>query len=178
MRPLLVLPLLLAACADDPVTGHLGGIGDPVRGAALHAPRNLGDTAALAGHPERAAIAAAQLEFLARSFRSDPRWAPGTDPATLTALEEGRREMRAALGIAPAAPAEPVERALRAAAEGLRAGSPVRAEAALNLPELFPLGPRETLRRLGSLPHLPAVAVAGGAAAAELSRRDIRPGRH
>ncbi|WP_027284222.1 hypothetical protein [Rubritepida flocculans] len=174
MRPLLALPLLIAACAADPVADYLGGVGDPVRGAALYGPRNLGDTSAYAGDPRGAAIAAAQLEFLARSFRSDPRWAPGTDPAALTALEEGRREMRAALGIAPDAPGEAVERALRAAAEGLEAGSPVRAEAALNLPELFPLGPRETLRRLGSLPRLPAVAVAGGAAAAELSRRDIR----
>lgn len=173
-RPLLALPLLLAACAEDPVTGYLGGVGDPVRGAALYGPRNLGDTSIYAGDPAGAAIAAAQLEFLARSFREDPRWAPGTDASTLFALENGQREMRAALGIAPRAPTAEVERALRTAALSLRDGSQVRAEQALNLPEIFTLGAPETLRRLGSLPRLGAVAVAGGAVAAEMSRRDIR----
>jgi hypothetical protein len=173
-RPLLALPLLLTACTQDPVTDYLGGIGDPVRGAALYGPRNLGDTSLYADDPAGAAIAAAQLEFLLRSFRDDPRWAPGTDASTLFALENGQREMRAALGIAPAAAPVEVERALRAAAGALRDGSPARAEAALNLPSIFTLGPAETIRRLGSLPRLNAVAVAGGAAAAEMSRRDIR----
>src|SRR3712207_1451452 len=35
---------LCAACATDPSADYLDGIGDPVRGAALYAPRNLGDT--------------------------------------------------------------------------------------------------------------------------------------
>lgn len=173
-RPLLALPLFLAACTQDPVADHLGGIGDPVRGAALYGPRNLGDTSLYAGDPAGAAIAAAQLEFLARSFREDPRWAPGTDASTLSALENGQREMRAALGIAPHAAAVEVERALRQAALALRDGSQIRAEQALNLPEIFPLGAPETIRRLGSLPRLNAVAVAGGAVAAEMSRRDLR----
>jgi hypothetical protein len=176
-RPLLAslapLALLLAACARDPVADYLGGIGDPVRGASLHGPRNLGDTSVHAGDPAGAAIAAAQLEFLTRSFREDPRWAPGTDAATLFALENGQREMRATLRIAPRACALEAERALRRAALALRDSSPVRAEQSLNLPETFPLGGPETIRRLGSLPRLDAVAVAGGAVAAEISRRDI-----
>lgn len=173
-RHLLALPLLLAACAQDPVTDYLGGIGDPMRGAALYGPRNLGDTSVYAGDPAGAAIAAAQLEFLVRSFREDPRWAPGTDASTLFALEAGQREMRGALGIAPAAAPAEVERALRAAALALRDASQVRAEAALNLPAIFTLGAPETIRRLGSLPRLNAVSVAGGAVAAEMSRRDTR----
>ncbi|MCU0946497.1 MAG: hypothetical protein MUF65_14185 [Rubritepida sp.] len=167
------LPLLiLAACTQDPVTDYLGGFGDPVRGASLWGPRNLGDTSRFAGDPAGAAIAAAQLEFLARSFRENPIWAPGTAPGTLTALAAGQREMRAALGIAPAAPPAAVEAQLRAAATALRGGSPARAEAALTGPD-FTLGGAETLRRLGSLPRLPAVAWAGGAVADEMSRRDI-----
>ena len=173
-RALLLASLLLAACTGDPVTGHLGGFGDPVRGAALWAPRNLGDTARWAGDPAGAAMAAAQLEFLARSFRENPVWAPGTSLGTLTALAAGQRELRAALGIRPDAPAAPVEFQLRAASRALRAGSTPGAQAALSGPD-FTLAPAETLRRLGNLPHLPAVAWAAGAVGEEIGRRSWPP---
>jgi hypothetical protein len=174
-RALLLAPLLLMACTEDPVTDYLGGFGDPVRGASLWGPRNLGDTTRWEGDPAGAAMAAAQLEFLARSFRENPLWAPGTAPGTLAALAAGQREMRAALGIRPAAPSAAVEIQLRAASEALRAGSRVGAEAALSGSD-FTLPPAETLGRLGSLPRLPAVAWAGGAVAEEIGRRDRRRG--
>lgn len=166
------LPLLaLAACTSDPVTAHLGGMGDPVRGAALWAPRNLGDLSRHAGDPAAAATAAAQLEFLARSFREHPLGSPEASAGTLAALAAGQREMRGALGIRPEASAARVEAQLRAAAEALRAGHPARAEAALAGAD-FTLGPEETLRRLAKLPALPAVAQAAGAVAEEAARRD------
>jgi hypothetical protein len=168
---LLALPVVLAACAQDPVTDYLGGFGDPVRGAAFYAPRNLSDTSRYAGDPAGAAIAAAQLEFLYRSFREDPIRAPQTNPSTVFALQEGVREMRAALGIAPDAPGVLVEQQLREAAQALRAGSHARAEAALASPA-FTAGPRATLARLAALPRLPRVAEAAGAASQEISRQD------
>ena len=79
MMKRLLLPLLalIGGCAD-PAAEHLGGFGDPVRGAALNAPRLLGDTSRLAGNPAQAARAAVQLEVLADAFRNDPRYGPET----------------------------------------------------------------------------------------------------
>jgi len=169
-RALLLLPLL-AACADDPVTGYLGGFGDPLRGAAFYAPRNLGDTSRWQGDPAGAAMAAAQLEFLARAFREDLLRASQTDPAVTNALDLGRAEMRATLGIAPGADGALVEGQLRAASQALRAGSPARAEAALSAAP-FTLGPQATLARLADLPRLPRVREAAGFAAQEIARQD------
>lgn len=169
-RALLLSPLLLGACTKDPVTDYLGGFGDPVRGASLWATRNLGDTSRWEGDPAGAAMAAAQLEFLARSYRENPIWAPGTAPGTLAALAAGQRELRAALGIRQDAPSATVEQQLRIASRALRAGSIARAEAALGGVD-FTLPPAETLRRLGSLPRLPAVAWAAGAVGEEIGRR-------
>jgi hypothetical protein len=166
------LPLLaLAACADDPVTDHLGGFGDPLRGAAFHAPRNLGDTSRWRGDPAGAAMAAAQLEFLARAFREDLIRAAQTDAATTHALDAGRAEMRAVLGVPPGADGRLVEQQLRAASLALRAGSPARAEAALAAP-FFTAGPQATLARLSDLPRLPRVREAAGAASAEIARQE------
>ncbi|MBY0335114.1 MAG: hypothetical protein K2X11_00785, partial [Acetobacteraceae bacterium] len=129
--PAALLPALLGGCAQDPVGDYLGGFGNPIRGAAMNAPRNLSDTSIYRGNPAGAAMAAAQLEFLLRSLREDPITAPQTNPATVFALQAGVREMREALGIRPDAPAREVEQALRGAAFALRAGSTAQAEAAL-----------------------------------------------
>ncbi|MBW8270971.1 hypothetical protein [Caldovatus aquaticus] len=174
-RPLLLaLPALGAACAADPAAEHLFGVGDPVRGAALNAPRLLGDTAQYAGRPAEAARALVQLEFLAHALAAEPRYAPEVQPTVLFQLRAARAEARAALGIAPDAPAEAVIAALRAAADALDAGSPARAEAALDAPRIFTLGPRATLARLGALPPLPRTREAAGAVAAELDRLERR----
>ncbi|WP_237214807.1 hypothetical protein, partial [Falsiroseomonas oryziterrae] len=150
-----------------------GGTGDPVRGAALSAPRMLGDTAQLRGRPAEAARAAVQLEFLAEEFRSNPRYMHDVSGAAQHALRQGRAEMRQAIGIAPDAPPEAVIAQLREAAAALDAGSLARAEAALSGP-IFPAGSAATLQRLAALPFLPRVSEAAGAANAEMSRLDGR----
>lgn len=166
-----VAMLALAACTTDPAVDYLGGIGDPVRGAALHAPRSLGDTGRLAGRPADAAIAAAQLELLESELRTSPRYAPEINPAVTAQLSAARAEMRGWLGIAPGAPTEVVQQGLRRAAAAIREGSPVRAEAALAA-DAFAAGPRETLARLSAMPRLPQTAAAAGQAAAEVARLD------
>ncbi|GGG45129.1 hypothetical protein GCM10010964_35660 [Caldovatus sediminis] len=174
-RPLLLaLPAFGAACSADPAAEYLFGIGDPVRGAALNAPRLLGDTAQYAGRPAAAARAVVQLEFLAHALATEPRYAPEVQSTVLFQLRAARAEAREALGIAPDAPPEAVMDRLRAAADALEAGSPARAEAALDAPRIFALGPRATLARLGALPPLPHTREAAGAVAAELDRLERR----
>ena len=120
--------ILLAGCGDDLSGSYLWGFGDPVRGAALHAPRNLGDTSRWDGQPAQAALAAAQLEFLAVEMRTNPRYAPAVSPTVVQQLDRGRDEMRQFLGIAPDAPPETVITALRQAGAALQAGDRTRAE--------------------------------------------------
>ena len=176
-RRVLALPLAaLAACAD-PAAEQLGGFGDPVRAASLAAPSMLGDTSRLAGRPSEAALAAVQLEVLTEAFQTDPRWNIEASITVLNATRLGRAEMRQAIGIAPDAPSDLVIGSLREASAALDAGSGARAEAALTGPA-FPLGGPATLRRLSSLPRLPRVAEAAGAAAAEIRRRDGRVRRN
>ena len=166
----LSFPALLAACDVDPVTDYLGGFGDPIRGAALFAPRNLGDTSRWQGDPAGAAMAAAQLEFLARSLRENANIAPTINPATTQTLDSAILEMRAALGINPRATNAVIETTLRAASQALRAGSEARALAILSGPD-FEVPPAEVLRRLGNLPRLRLVAAAAGMAANDVDPR-------
>ncbi len=172
-RPLLaLLPALAAAgCEADPSLQHLWGLGDPVRGTALHAPRSFGDTSRWAGQPAQAARVAAQIEFLAQAFRTDPAYAPVADPAVVHRLGLAQAEMRRFLGIGADAPAETVMASLRRAAAALEAGSQARAEAALSGPD-FQAGPLVTLARLSAMPRLPRSAEAAGAVAAEIARLD------
>ncbi|HEY0419114.1 MAG TPA: hypothetical protein VGC80_06310, partial [Acetobacteraceae bacterium] len=57
--------LFLAGCETDPNAPYLWGIGDPVRGAALRAPRNFGEPSRWVGSPANATVAVEQQEFLA-----------------------------------------------------------------------------------------------------------------
>lgn len=164
--------LLLAGCGQDGVTNHLGGFGDPIRGAALWAPRNLSDTSRLAGRPAAAALAAAQLELLVNGFTDDPRWSVAVSPTAAMQVRAGRDEMRQAIGIPPDAPGPAVEAALRQAASRIRAGLGEDAFAAD--PAIFPLGPRRTMERISDLPFLPQVRLAAGAAATEADRLERR----
>ncbi|MBX9702451.1 MAG: hypothetical protein K2X74_23640 [Acetobacteraceae bacterium] len=169
-RALLGLPLLLAAgCETDPVGNHLWGFGDPVRGAALYAPRNLGDTSRWVGQPAGAALAAAQLEFLAAELRTSPRYAPAVDPGVVNQLDLARAEMRQFLGIAPEVPPQRVITALRSTAEALRAGNRDLAVRLLSAPE-FTAGPLVTLARLEAMPRLPRTAAAANLVANEITR--------
>jgi hypothetical protein len=169
-RALLALPVLAAACAQDPVTDYLGGFGDPVRGAALYATQNLGNTSRWDGDPAGAAMAAAQLEFLARSFRDDPIWSTRANPATTQTLQSAVLEMRRTLGISLTAPNGAVEQLLRQASQALRAGSQARALASLS-GSFFTVPPEEVLRRLGNLPRLGLVSSAAGMANEDAFRR-------
>ena len=169
----LLTTLLVLGCSAAPGTPWLGGFGDPVRGAALRAPSTLGDTSRWAGRPAEAAEAAAELEFLASEFATNPRYAPEANPAALQQLGAARREMRDFLGVAPDAAPELVRAALRRAAAALRAGSRAGAEASLSGPA-FAYGSSATLGRLASMPRLPRTAEAAGGVAAEIDRLDRR----
>ena len=168
-RLLLLLPF--AGCVADPASSWLGGAGDPVRGAALNAPRLLGDTSRYQGDPAGAALAAVQLEFLDQQFRTNPNYMHNVSGATLFSVRAGRTEMRDAIGIAQDAPPDAVMAQLREAAAAIQGGSMARAEAALSGP-FFPAGSAETLRRLATLPMLPRVRDAAGAANREIARSD------
>ncbi|MFZ4410310.1 MAG: hypothetical protein ACOYOH_23395 [Paracraurococcus sp.] len=159
----------LAGCETDPNAPYLWGIGDPVRGAALRAPRNFGDPARWAGNPANATVAVEQQEFLASELATDPRYAPVVNPAVLQTLQRGRAEMREFLGIPATADPQAVIEAMRRAGAALRAGNPAGAEAALTGPA-FPAGPREVLARLGAMPRLPRTVAAAGMVAAEFDR--------
>ncbi|WP_137178045.1 hypothetical protein [Roseomonas sp. AR75] len=165
--------LLLAGCSADPTTGYLIGLGDPVRGAALAAPTRLGDTSRLAGDQVAAARGVILLEFIDLSFRTDPRYMHDVAPVNVHTIRLGRTEMRAAVGIAPNAPPEPLMAQLREFGNALEAGNLVQAEVALSGP-MFPLGAQETMRRLRSLPRLPAVSAAAGAANNQITMLDMR----
>ncbi|MCB4822309.1 hypothetical protein [Roseicella aerolata] len=164
-----LLCLAATACQTDPSANHLWGIGDPVRGAALWAPRNLGDTSRWAGKPADAAIAVGQLEFLAHEMATNPRYAPVVNPAVPQTLQWARTEMRDYLGIPAAADPQLVIEAMRRTAASLRAGSRAQAEATLSGPS-FPAGPAAVLARLSAMPRLPRTAEAAGMVASEMER--------
>lgn len=170
---LLCALVLLIGCDARPGAPHLFGFGDPVRGAALRAPETLGDTARWAGRPAEAAEAAAELEFLADEFATNPRYAPEANPTVPHQLEVARREIRGFLGIASEAPPALVMAGLRRAAASLRQGSQAGAEASLSGPA-FTYGPAATLGRLASMPRLPRVSEAAGGVAAEIDRLERR----
>lgn len=165
--------LALAGCAENPSANYLGGFGDPLRGAALYAPRNLGDTSRWAGQPAEAAVAAEQLEFLTSGLPASPRYAPELNPAVVQQLEVARSEMRTYLGIAPAAEPAVVIASLRRAGDALRAGNRAGAEGALTGPA-FTAGPAGTLARLSAMPRLPRTAEAAGLVASDFNRLDSR----
>ncbi|MBU8538990.1 hypothetical protein [Falsiroseomonas tokyonensis] len=167
-----LLPLLLlAACAaQGPPAAEVplampAGAGDPARAAVLAAAPAFADTASLAGRPAEAARQAARLEWLAASLVQRPDWRRAT-PLLGPALEQGRAELRGALGLAPAVPPPAAAAALLRAAAGLDAGDAGRAAAALD-PVSAGQG-QALLQRLAALPPLPRAAQATGLAQSEL----------
>jgi hypothetical protein len=155
----------LAACTNDPSGGdYMLGLGDPLRGAAVNAERLLGDTSRWHGDPAGAALAAAQLEFLARSFENDPRVSVTADFGTLHALRMARLEMRRQIGMPASVPGEVAEANLRAAATALREGSRARAEAYLADCRYG------VIQRLSDMPRLARVSEAAGFVSSELWR--------
>lgn len=173
-RMILGAALLLGACESDPMGNHLWGFGDPVRGTALNAPRSFGNTARLDGQPARAAMAAAELEFLAVEMRTNPRYSVAVSPSVVQQLDRGRDEMRGFLGIAPGASGLAVSNTLRRVAGLLRDGDNARAAVLLDQPAIFTAGPLVTLARLNAMPQLRQVGIAADQVANEINRLDNR----
>jgi hypothetical protein len=144
-----------------------GGLTDPGRQAVLSASYAFSDTGRLAGRPAEAARAAARLEWMAAALPGDQGWI-GASPRLFPALRDARGELRAALGLAPEAPAASVSPPLAAAADALATGR--RAEAARALDPVAPGGGEAVLARLGALPPLPRAASATRLAADEMIR--------
>jgi len=178
----LALPLALLACVPaGPAPpgaslppGAVQGAGDPARGAILSTAYVFGTPSSVAGRPDAAATAVAQLEYLAVEIPTGARWAYFS-PTVGLALRDARSEARAALGIAPGAPPQAVIDALYASAASLRAGDRAAAARALS-PVVAPAGGDAVLARLAALPPLPRAAAATAQAERELIRTD-REGR-
>ena len=181
-RALALLPVL-AACdelrtppaAPPAVLTGAGTTDTPLRAAveataAAFARQGEG----LAGQPAEAALALARLEALALEAADRRAW-PSLSPSVAIGLRTARNENRAAVGIAAAAPAPDVIRALATAAQRLRAQDRAGAEAAL-APALFDPGGAATLDRLGALGPLPAAEQASAALAREVRRLDLDRG--
>ena len=138
---------LLAGCADlalpDPVRlprDSVEGAGDPTRAAVARSAYVFADPGRLQGQPAAMARAIADMEFLAAALPFDPRYQQ-RDPLLPWQLAQGRAEWRAALGIPPSQPAQPVIEGLYAMSRtpGLAPPPPLPPEAAARLADMPPL---------------------------------------
>lgn len=145
------------------------GAGDPTRAAIIGSAYAFGSPESLAGRPEAAARAAAEVEYLATEIPTGPRWVQ-FNPSISQELVAAREELRAALGISPDAPPQAVVDALYAASRALRAGDREAAERLLQ-PPVFQNG-QGALLRLASLPPLPRTRTATSLTYEELNRVD------
>lgn len=169
---LLLLPLVACAPAKpfailprDATTG----VGDPTRAAVIGSAYAFATPNVMAGRPDAAARAAAQVEYLATEIPAGPRWAD-FNPTIGLALMGARTELRSALGIAPDAPPQAVVDGLYAASRALGRGDQAAARLALTAPN-FPDAPA-TLQRLAGLPALPRTRSATALTERELFRSD------
>lgn len=161
---LAVVPLLAACAARGPTVSAVlppdavVGAGDPTTAAIDGSQAAFTNTAALAGRPADAALAIAQLVYLAVEIPTGQRWI-GLNPLAGTQLPAAAAEARAAIGVAPAAAPQAVIDTLFATRRALQAGNRTAAEAAL-LPAVYPAGGAATIARLSALPPLPQAATA------------------
>ncbi|MDB5369914.1 MAG: hypothetical protein JWP20_1472 [Roseomonas sp.] len=138
---------LLAGCTTPPPQTTLTQAAtrldsNPVRAAIRGAATVFADPGSVAGKPREAAIAVAQLEFLAVEIMAK-RTNLDLSGIVGPSLQGARSEVRDYLSIpAPAAPQEVID--------ALLATPPALAQ-----PAIFTAGPEETLRRLSALPRLP-----------------------
>lgn len=169
---LLLLPLIGCAPAGPFATlprDATTGVGDPTRAAVIGSAYAFATPEVMAGHPEAAARAAAQVEYLAAEIPTGPRWVD-FNPTVGLALLEARAELRSALGIAPDAPPQTVVDGLYAASRALGLGDQAAARRVLAAPD-FPDAPA-TLQRLAGLPALPRTRSATALTERELFRTD------
>ncbi len=174
----LLLCLLLSGCTLEPFVpdtarlapGQLGTGFDPDVTAMNLAQYSFADASRLYGRPVDAARAAASMDYVAGEFYTSPRWA-NISALTKEQLLQGRAELRAALGIAPAVPSQAVVDHLTAAAAALAANDVPAATAQLGAPVFSP-PPAEILARLNNLPYLRMANVSTMNAANEMFRPD------
>jgi len=114
---------------------------DPVRAAIRGAADTFAYPESVQNRPQEAAIAVAQLEFIAVEIMAG-RTSINFSGIVGPALQSGRFEVRNYLGIAQDAPSQPV-------IDSLLATPP-----ALGNTAIFTAGPAETMRRLAALPRL------------------------
>ena len=132
--------------------GALGSFDDPDVGAANQAAWAFADPGRTRGRPIEAARAAAGLEYIAGAFYTNPRW-QFISANTQEYLLQGRREMRAALGVVPGTPSQRVVDALAGAGNALAADDQARALALLGAPVFQGTG-QQTLAVLTNMPYL------------------------
>ncbi|MBV1797833.1 hypothetical protein [Siccirubricoccus sp. G192] len=176
MRRMLSLAALLPvlACSAVPPYASLPadavvGAGDPTRAAIIGSAYAFSAPESVAGRPDAAARAAAQVEYLATEIPSGPRWY-AFNPSITAELAAARDGLRTALGISPSAPPQAVVDGLYAASRALRAGDQAGAGQALQAP-VFRDG-QATLLRLASLPPLPRTRIATSLTNQEMTRVD------
>jgi hypothetical protein len=177
-RHVVALPLmLLSACVPTPAPPSASlppdavqGAGDPTRAAIITTANVFAAPGSIAGQPALAARAAAQLEYLAVEIPTGPRWVT-LSPLVALEFRKAQPELRAALGIDPAAPPQAVIDSLYAASRALTAGDRAAVERIL-APPLYPAGAAATLQRLSAMPFLPHANSATAPALREMNRLD------
>lgn len=169
--PILTIALLAAACTPLPINegavlprDAVAGAGDPTRAALLSAPGAFAPGGRVIATPERAARVLANMEFLAATSNQNPLLdnAPGTLSGE---LRLARAEIRSALGLDPALPAQQVIDGLYDASRSMEAGAP-------GGPALAATGGAATIARLRALPAMPLTAAAANSASEALRSRN------
>lgn len=150
------------------------GAGDPTRSAILNAAYAFGTPQSLAGRPAEAAVAVAQLDFLASEIPFGARWRE-FDPTVGLLLRRAREEVRNYVGISQEAAPQAVIDAFYGASRALRANDRAAAERIL-APPVVP-NARQAIGHLSAMPLLPIANQATTRAAQELDRQGRINGR-
>lgn len=170
---LLLASLIVSGCAavtPPPDTARLppnafGTYADGDIGAINQAAWAFANPARTRNDPADSARAVAAVDYLAGALWTNPRW-DFMSPLTKLEMLQARREVRSALGIAPAAPSQEVVNRTLFAADALVAGNHDAARAAFQ-PPVFGLGPERTLAVLSAMPFLREANIATQHAAAQ-----------
>ena len=163
MRYLIVFVLMsgLAACGPlppPPDTGHLpvgtfAPIGQDQDVPAIETAKYaFAVPARTRNNPLAGAQAALALEYIAGELNTSGRWDQVSAPTKMELLQ-GRKAMRAAVGIAPDAPSQAVIDSLATARTALSVGNETAAINALDTPA-FPNGGAATIKVLTNLPYI------------------------
>jgi len=118
------------------------------------------------GRPIEAARAAASMDYIAGQIYTSPRW-QNISATTKEQLLQGRREVRAALGVVPGTSSQAVVDHLAAAGNALAAGDRSAAVAQLGAP-VFDRPGEQVLAELSNLPYLQMANVSTMRAANQL----------